>query len=455
MGIDNYTAPEYRVNSEGGVIIGEAPAMLELFGELNRLANLPTTVLLIGETGTGKELCAMALHYNSWSERRRNKFVTVNCAGIPEELLESELFGHEKGAFTGAYIRKDGKFKYADNGSIFLDEIADMSPKLQAKILRTLDNQLITPVGSNESEKVNTRIIAATNKDLQKAMETGNFREDLYYRLSVYMIKLPPLNEREEDIPLIAMHLVKKYNPYYDSQIEGISKEAEEKLKGYQWKGNVRELQNVIERVFIHKSHGIIEAADIHFDSQRPMSIGAAGNVKYKWYSDGVLPVIINRLSKMKDAKPLNEIMKLINNGSVYTERKKQQNSEDVIIYMTPKNASSFFDRTDTYEYIELIRGIQNNGFHDAMAKPFKVYSVMEILANPNTYQNTVSIYKLLKAGNYSRFPGNRRSHYYLIPEEDASCFVSNNRAKKEKVSSFKKEILESYTKFDEWEPLQ
>lgn len=266
---ENYSEPRYTINGNAGFIIGRSEVMIRLFHYLNQLANLPTTVLLRGETGTGKELFAKALHYNRNGGGRNKPFVTVNCAGIPESLLESELFGYDRGVFTGAYKSTQGKFEYANGGTIFLDEIGDMSTHLQAKILRVLQEREITPIGSNTSKKVDVRIVTATNRNLEEALKRGNFREDLHYRLNVFPIVIPPLRERREDIPLIAEYLVEKYSGIYRVNVHGLSAGAIERLIQYSWRGNVRELENIVERIFVRKSNGIIQPEDIRFDEDK------------------------------------------------------------------------------------------------------------------------------------------------------------------------------------------
>ncbi|MBI4211298.1 MAG: sigma-54-dependent Fis family transcriptional regulator, partial [Deltaproteobacteria bacterium] len=210
-------------------------------------------VLILGESGTGKELIAHALHYNS--PRRDHHLVTVNCAAIPEELLESELFGHMKGAFTGAVQTRNGRFDAANHGTIFLDEIGDMSLKLQVKLLRVLQERKFEPVGSNKTHDVNVRIIAATNQDLDRMVKEKRFREDLYYRLNVIPIRIPPLRERPDDIPLLVSHFIEKYRQSAKQPVHGMTDQALSCLLTYSWPGNVRELENVIERaaVFCHQ----------------------------------------------------------------------------------------------------------------------------------------------------------------------------------------------------------
>lgn len=227
-----------------GNIVAQSKIMQEIIALIERVAHSNASVLITGESGTGKEVAAVAIHQNS--PRQNKPFIPVNCAALPEQLLESELFGHERGAFTGATARKLGRFELADKGTIFLDEIAEMSLNMQAKLLRVLQEKSFERVGGTETLSVDVRVIAATNRQLDEAIKKGQFREDLFYRLNVIHIHLPPLRERKEDIPLLARHFVRKYGAAY--QVGKISPAAMEMLCNYHWPGNVRELQNVIER---------------------------------------------------------------------------------------------------------------------------------------------------------------------------------------------------------------
>ena len=230
-------------------IIGKSPAMEDVSKNIQKVAPAKTTVLLLGESGTGKELFARALHH--LSPRKDNPFVAINCAAIPRELLESELFGHEKGAFTGADHKRIGKFELADKGSIFFDEIGEMDLTLQAKLLRVLQGEAIERVGGIRPIPIDVRIIAASNRDLEKAVLEKIFREDLFYRVSVFPIKIPPLKERRDDIPLLVNHFLNHYCAELKTKPKGISSEALDMLKNHTWKGNVRELENCIERSVI------------------------------------------------------------------------------------------------------------------------------------------------------------------------------------------------------------
>lgn len=231
------------------VIIGKSRSIVDVAENIKKAAPEKTTLLLLGESGTGKELFARAVHH--LSGRGTYPFVPINCAAMPRELLESELFGYEKGAFTGAASRKLGKFELANRGSIFLDEIAELDPALQAKLLRVLQESEIERVGGTKPIKIDVRVIAATNKNLSQAIEKGSFREDLYYRLSVFPLVIPPLRERREDISLLAEHFINKFTREMKKEQKDISKEAMLMLMEYDWKGNVRELENAIERAII------------------------------------------------------------------------------------------------------------------------------------------------------------------------------------------------------------
>jgi DNA-binding NtrC family response regulator len=242
-------------------IVGTSKAMQEVFELVEKVAGTDSTVLITGESGTGKELIAHALHYKS--ERKDRPFVPVNCAAIPVELLESELFGHEKGAFTHAISTKIGRFELANKGTIFLDEIGEMSPVLQVKLLRFLQERKFERVGGVKTIHVDVRIIAATNIDLEEAVHKGGFRDDLYYRLNVIPIHIPPLKERPEDIPLLIQHFLLKSRSVKRTRIEGIEEDAIRFLMGYDWPGNVRELENIIERMVILASDPMITVKDL------------------------------------------------------------------------------------------------------------------------------------------------------------------------------------------------
>jgi two-component system nitrogen regulation response regulator NtrX len=248
-------------------MVGESQGLRQVWDAIKRAAPTNATVLLLGESGAGKELVARAIHRNSL--RSRERFVQVNCAAIPEELIESELFGHEKGSFTGATEKQIGKFEQADRGTIFLDEVGDMSAKTQAKVLRVLQEGEVERLGSARTIKVDVRVIAATNKDLEAEIEKGNFREDLYFRLSVIPIKVPPLRERREDIPALVRHFADLFSRENNRRAQRFTPAALEVLQKARWKGNVRELRNTVERLLIMTPGDSIDADDLR-DAVRP-----------------------------------------------------------------------------------------------------------------------------------------------------------------------------------------
>ncbi|MBS0206087.1 MAG: sigma-54-dependent Fis family transcriptional regulator [Planctomycetes bacterium] len=236
---------------DGDLLVGQCPAMQDVYRQIGRVARQDVTVLVLGESGTGKEVVARAIY--QYSQRSDKTFLAINCAAIPENLLESELFGHEKGSFTGAERKRIGKFEQCDGGTLFLDEIGDMTPLTQTKVLRVLQDQQFERVGGNTMVQTNVRLIAATNCNLTEMMEQGTFRSDLYYRLNVYTIHLPPLRERTGDLPLLVHHFLRRFSRELDKPIQQVAPEAMELLTAYSWPGNIRELQSVLK-------HAVIEA---------------------------------------------------------------------------------------------------------------------------------------------------------------------------------------------------
>jgi len=257
-----------------GNIVGVSPRMLAVFKLIARVAPTRSTVLITGESGTGKEVVARVLHYNGSS--RVGPFVTIDCAGLAESLLESELFGHVRGAFTGAVTARRGLFETGHGGTVFLDEVGDVGPNVQAKLLRVLELQEIKPVGGNESIRIDVRLVAATNRDLQALVRQGRFREDLFYRLNVVSIHLPPLRERREDIPALARHFLQKYGEANGKAIGGIAPETMARLEAYSWPGNVRELENAIERAVAVSSHPILLPDDLPLHLASPAAPAVA-----------------------------------------------------------------------------------------------------------------------------------------------------------------------------------
>jgi DNA-binding NtrC family response regulator len=263
-------------------ILGKSPKMQEIFSIIQRIARTTSTVLISGESGTGKELIARAIHYNSG---RRGKFVSINCGALPETLLESELFGHERGAFTGAIREKKGLFSEADRGTIFLDEIGETTTGMQIKLLRVLQDRVVRRVGSNVETQVEVRVIAATNRDLAESIRLGTFREDLFYRINVIPIALPPLRQRKEDIPLLVDHFITKYCTGLEMPLKRISADAMRAIEKYTWPGNVRELENVVERMIT------LEPADVLTTKSLPEQVllgGAIPDLTYELPAEGI-----------------------------------------------------------------------------------------------------------------------------------------------------------------------
>ncbi len=281
-------------NFEQFGVLGAAPRMEEIFHLLELVSPSEANVLLLGETGTGKELVARAIHGSS--PRAQGPFVVVNCAALPETLLESELFGHERGAFTGAVNRKDGRFLLAHRGSLFLDEIGELSLTTQAKILRVLQAREFEPLGGTRTLKVDVRIIAATNRPLEAMVREGRFRDDLFYRLNVFPIVLPPLRERLEDLPLLADHFLRTYSAKNRKAIKSLAPEVLQAFQGYAWKGNIRELENIIERGVIVCQGDTLTLGDL------PLSLQQAGS--WAW-GDGELEPELPELERQLISRTL------------------------------------------------------------------------------------------------------------------------------------------------------
>jgi two-component system response regulator HydG len=249
-------------------VVGNSPAMHRVIDQLRNLAAADTTVLILGESGTGKELVARALHQNS--PRKNKPFVPLNISALPESILESELFGHEQGAFTGAAAKRIGKFEHANGGTLFLDEVGEMPMETQIKLLRVLEDRKITRLGSNDEKSINVRLLAATNADLKAMVDAGTFRRDLYYRLSVVTISLPPLRERRVDIPLLLDHFLKELQDRMGKKVEGLSKRARQALIAYDWPGNIRQLRNAVEGMLALDTDGLLDLDDLPDDIAPP-----------------------------------------------------------------------------------------------------------------------------------------------------------------------------------------
>jgi two-component system NtrC family response regulator len=292
-----------------GNIIGECEEMQGVYDVIRRSVPLDTTVLIRGESGTGKELVARHIHFNG--PRKNKPFVVVNCAAIPDNLVESELFGHEKGAFTGADKHREGKFVIANGGTLFLDEIGDMRLESQAKLLRVLQDGIVEPVGGSRSQKVDVRVIAATNRDLNELVEEEKFREDLYYRLDVLNVSLPPLRDRVSDLPLLIKHFESKLSSKLDRPASTVSADALQLLRNYRWPGNIRELENTLEQLFILTDAPVIEAQHLPEKLREPQPVSGevvlpTGGLKLEELEQDLIRQALERSGgRIKDAAEL------------------------------------------------------------------------------------------------------------------------------------------------------
>ena len=258
---NRYLRKKIDQNFNLNYIIGESDAMKRVYKMIDRVSDAKTNVLITGKSGTGKELVARAIHANS--PRKNGPFIAINCGAIPENLVESELFGHKKGAFTGATENKDGVFVAASGGSLFLDEIGELPQNIQVNLLRVLQEREVKPIGSNQIKKFDSRVICATNRNLKKEVEEGNFRDDLYYRLNIIEIRVPGLSERRDDIPLLVDHFVNKYRNELNRPVKGVDSDAMQALMNHEWKGEVRELENIIERAILLTDNEFIQLSDL------------------------------------------------------------------------------------------------------------------------------------------------------------------------------------------------
>ncbi len=307
-------------------VIGNSPAMNRVIEQLKALAPTEATVLILGESGTGKELVARALHQNS--NRKTKPFVPLNISALPESILESELFGHEQGAFTGAMSKRVGKFEYANGGTLFLDEVGEMPTETQIKLLRVLEDRKITRVGSNDEKSINVRLIAATNADLKESMEKGSFRRDLYYRLSVVSIYLPPLRERRADMPLLIDHFVKEFSKVYGKEVQGVSRSAKHALIHFDWPGNIRQLRNTIEGMMALDLDGLLDVDDLP-DDIRPLAVNEADATSYGTGADHLVGKTLEEVEKFYIQRALEitegrreEAAKMLNIGERTLYRK-------------------------------------------------------------------------------------------------------------------------------------
>jgi len=303
-------------------VVGESPAMKRVMEMVNTVAKTDSTVMILGESGTGKELIARAIH--SRSSRRYFPIITINCGAYPEGLLESELFGHEKGAFTGAMYRRKGKLEMADKGTLFLDEIGNISEKMQMDLLRVIETKNFTRLGGDKAVDVDFRVISATNKDLEKAIKEGSFREDLYYRLNVFSILLPPLRERRTDIPLIAKYFLRKYAQSMNKNVVGFSPQAMEMFIGYDWPGNIREVRNVVERAMVVAQGTQIQVEDISFPFPSPATpFGGASLEEVE--KDQILKILNQTKGNIAQAAEILKISRL----TIYNKIEKYHLKKD------------------------------------------------------------------------------------------------------------------------------
>ncbi|MBU6163282.1 MAG: sigma-54 dependent transcriptional regulator, partial [Myxococcales bacterium] len=302
--VDNQRLRERMENMRFGSLIGSCDAMRTVYRKVEKVAATDVSVLITGETGTGKELIAREIHNRS--ERRKGPFVTINCGAIPENLLESELFGHARGAFTGATVARSGKFQAADGGTLFLDEIGEMPLPLQVKILRALQERMVTRVGESRPEKVDIRIVAATHRNLPQMIASHEFREDLYYRLNVVTLLLPALRDRGDDVVVIARYLLERYREEYRTGPKSFSREAMAAIRRYTWPGNIRQLENHIKKAVILSDTASIRAEDLDLPTDQTAEVKPLAEAREDWQRQYITDVLaLNNGNRTKTARDL------------------------------------------------------------------------------------------------------------------------------------------------------
>ena len=342
-----------------------------LFVYVDRLANLSVPVLISGETGTGKEHIARALHYNGL--RNQFPFVSVNCAELHHDLFQNEMFGHHKGSFTGAYETTSGKFQQAHGGTLFLDEITELRVEDQAKFLRVLQEQQVTPIGSTHIQHVDVRIVAATNKNLEEEVQMGRFKQDLFYRLNVATVHLSPLRERKEDILPLARYFLEKYNEEYGFNVQDFTPEASLRLLQDPWIGNVRELEHVIERSFIAgRPQNLFSLGDLYFNSQDLQNSFLDLHIPSQWFDDGVLLLPRTRLKDFEGS--ISDTTSLEGRKIYYDLAGKH-----VLLYVTPTSAGYLFKDATSPALPLLKERARVSALTDLLDKPFKVYTTQEL----------------------------------------------------------------------------
>lgn len=461
----NEKTKEYNIQGRKGTIIGCHPSMLHLFELINHLANKPATTLLIGESGTGKELVAKAIHYNTKESNGDRPFVVMNCSAIPHSLFESILFGYLKGSYTDAKVDRYGMLHAADGGTLFLDEIGDMPFDLQPKLLRAIEEKTYTRVGDTEILKSDFRLLTGTNENLEEEVRKGNFRKDLWYRINVFPINLPPLREKKEDMEHLANWFVKMFNGQYKMRIPGLSTEALDRLKSYDWPGNVRELKNIIKRIFViskdDRADKIgFEEININGDSKNSKLPSA------HWYEDGVLPLPLIRFDGMGGAYPYFYLYDLFRRNKMKDVYFEHLEHGRIIAFLTHKNLQKFFKDKEHESYKTLYEKINNNPFNETAKNPFKVYTLTKLYedAKMQGFDSMITCRRSLrdvasKSDNVLRIGEGVKGNliYFVMTLDNLHMFLSP-KSKKQKnanqnIEKIKQQIVDDYERFKSWVP--
>ncbi len=425
--------------------IGESQPMKLLIKRIDDLADSGMNVLILGETGTGKELVAQSLH--QMGSRKNKKFAVVNCAGLPDTLVESELYGHAKGAFTGALRDRVGRFEYANGGTLLLDEIGDMEIGSQGSLLRVLDKREIVRIGENEARPIDCRILASTNRNLAQLVSEGKFREDLYYRLAVVTLTVPPLRERVEDIPLLANHY---FSRFCNGNLEDISPGAMSMLQAYNWPGNVRELRNLMEMACGTHRNGskVLTPEDAALaDLRSKIRYVDIRSPKPKpWHNCRLLPVSLAELRNV-DGVVRPEVLSYLASKNIIYAVEFGGKSKYYLLFLTESKLDDVFERR-AEKFEELLGRIRTCQFNHVKSEPHAWFTVESLLGNHNTYGNKGILKHRLEAACSYKTTFRGRITAYAVPKRNAGMLVPQRRDREEKLHGFEAYIDSEYARF-------
>jgi hypothetical protein len=455
--------PSMQLKDGKSVIIGESAALKTVFRQLERIAKVDVPILLVGETGTGKELAARFVHYQGIRGSRKSTYLAVNALTIPPDLAESILFGHEKGSFTGATSRREGLFTQADNGTLFLDEIGELPLAVQGKLLRILEDGNVYPLGATEGTHVDVRMITATNRNLLQDVYDGRFKDDLFYRLATIPIMIPSLRERRDDIPHIATYYVRVYNNDFKTNIEGFNTAAMNLLQQYSWPGNIRELQNVLRRAVLYRQTGEVRLEDIVFDEDIfpairrgaeivasdsvtpiPTAIETKANGKLP-YDKYILPIPIFELAKKidQDVNVLNHIVDA--NKSIIYSVAFGGEQQTRVIYLGEGNIHLFTAACEPGVREQLECELRESKFSRFCRRPHKLYNATSLMEEPESHKSIPQITKTVEENPELIVHKGARRLYFIVPTDRVTSFIPRRGDSAERTEQLIERITSQY----------